>query len=85
MKKILYPGTFDPIHNGHIDIAKRAAKLFDELEFVVAINSDKKTLFSKEKRVGVDQRSSTKILKISMLVFLMVSLLIMLPGKVVQP
>ena len=36
MKKILYPGTFDPIHNGHIDIAKRAAKLFDELEFVVA-------------------------------------------------
>ena len=51
MKKILYPGTFDPIHNGHIDIAKRAAKLFDELEFVVAINSDKKTLFSKEKRV----------------------------------
>ena len=51
MKKILYPGTFDPIHNGHIDIAKRAAKLFDELEFVVAINSDKKTLFTKEKRV----------------------------------
>ena len=49
MKKILYPGTFDPIHNGHIDIAKRAAKLFDELEFVVAINSDKKTLFLREK------------------------------------
>ena len=33
LRKILYPGTFDPIHNGHIDIASRAAELFDELEF----------------------------------------------------
>ena len=31
MNKIIYPGTFDPIHNGHINIAKRAAILFDEL------------------------------------------------------
>ena len=50
MRKILYPGTFDPIHNGHIDIASRAADLFDELEFVVAINPDKETLFSIKKR-----------------------------------
>ena len=41
MRKIIYPGTFDPIHNGHIDIAIRAAKLFDILEFVVAINVEK--------------------------------------------
>ena len=33
MKKVIYPGTFDPIHNGHLDIAKRASKLFDEVEF----------------------------------------------------
>ena len=46
MRKILYPGTFDPIHNGHIDIASRAAELFDELEFVVAVNPEKDTLFS---------------------------------------
>ena len=51
MRKIIYPGTFDPIHNGHIDIATRASKLFDELEFVVAINADKTPLFSIEKRL----------------------------------
>ena len=51
MRKILYPGTFDPIHNGHIDIASRAAELFDELEFVVAVNPDKETLFSVDKRI----------------------------------
>lgn len=45
MRKIIYPGTFDPIHNGHLGIAKRAAGLFDELEFVVAINIEKKTTF----------------------------------------
>jgi len=61
MRKILYPGTFDPIHNGHIDIAKRAANLFDELEFVVALNSDKKTLFSIEKRVELIKTSVSDI------------------------
>ena len=57
MSKIIYPGTFDPIHNGHIDIAKRAAKLFDELEFVVAINSEKDPLFSIEERIVLIQES----------------------------
>ena len=51
MRKILYPGTFDPIHNGHIDIASRAADLFDELEFIVAVNPDKEALFSIKKRI----------------------------------
>ena len=69
MKKILYPGTFDPIHNGHIDIAKRAAKLFDELEFVVAINSDKKTLFSKEKRVELIKEAVQDIKNINVSFF----------------
>jgi len=57
MKKIIYPGTFDPIHNGHIDIAKRAAILFDELEFVVAVNSEKDPLFSIDERVKLIQDS----------------------------
>ncbi len=57
MRKILYPGTFDPIHNGHIDIASRAAELFDELEFVVAVNPDKKTLFSVNERIDFIKES----------------------------
>ena len=67
MRKILYPGTFDPIHNGHIDIAIRAADLFDHLEFVVAANPDKKTLFSIEERVDLIRNSvkSQKNIKVN--------------------
>ncbi len=57
MRKIIYPGTFDPIHNGHIDIATRAAKLFDELEFVVAVNAEKTPLFSIQRRLSLIQES----------------------------
>ena len=61
MRKIIYPGTFDPIHKGHLDIAKRTAELFDQLEFVVAINSKKKPLFSIEKRVEMIRDSVNNI------------------------
>jgi pantetheine-phosphate adenylyltransferase len=57
MRKIIYPGTFDPIHNGHLGIAKRAAGLFDELEFVVAINIEKKPLFSINERLEMIRES----------------------------
>ena len=43
--KILYPGTFDPITNGHVDLVKRAAKLFDEVVIAVASGHHKKPLF----------------------------------------
>ena len=56
MKRIIYPGTFDPIHNGHLDIADRAAKLFDELIFVVAVNNDKNPLFSIDERVDLIEK-----------------------------
>ena len=42
MKKAIYPGSFDPIHKGHINIIKKAAKLFDELLVVVSNNPEKK-------------------------------------------
>ena len=61
MRKIIYPGTFDPIHNGHIDIATRAAKLFDVLEFVVAINVEKNPLFSVEERLSLITDSTKHI------------------------
>ncbi len=49
----LYPGTFDPIHNGHTDIMGRAAKLVDKLVIGVAINAGKGPLFSLEERVAI--------------------------------
>jgi pantetheine-phosphate adenylyltransferase len=61
MRKIIYPGTFDPIHNGHIDIATRAAKLFDALEFVVAINVEKDPLFTVEERLALITDSTKHI------------------------
>ena len=51
MKQAIYPGSFDPITYGHIDIIKRARKLFDKVVIAVAINPDKKPLFTYEKRV----------------------------------
>ena len=49
----LYPGTFDPIHNGHTDIIGRAVKLVDKLVIGVAINAGKGPLFELEERVAI--------------------------------
>lgn len=53
MRIVVYPGTFDPIHSGHIDIAERASSLFDKLIFAVAVNNDKKPLFTPEERINM--------------------------------
>ena len=50
-KIAVYPGTFDPITNGHIDIIKRALSLFDQIIIVIAINSQKQPLFSLDERI----------------------------------
>lgn len=47
-KKALYPGSFDPFTNGHLDIIKKAAALFDEIHIVIGINSAKRRRFSAE-------------------------------------
>jgi pantetheine-phosphate adenylyltransferase len=49
-RRIVYPGTFDPITNGHLDVIERALQLFDEVVLAVAADSTKKPLFSLEAR-----------------------------------
>jgi pantetheine-phosphate adenylyltransferase len=49
----LYPGTFDPITNGHVDLVRRAAKLFDRVVVAIASNAGKAPLFAQEKRVAL--------------------------------
>ena len=53
MRRAIYPGSFDPPHQGHIDVLRRAASLFDEVIVAVAINEQKATLFSVEERVAL--------------------------------
>ena len=55
--RVIYPGTFDPITNGHIDLVSRAAKMFDEVVVGIAIGHHKKPLFSLEERVDLARES----------------------------
>jgi len=61
MRVALYPGTFDPITLGHIDIISRASALVDKLVIGVAINRDKGPLFSLEERVAMIEAECTKL------------------------
>ena len=51
MKRAVYPGSFDPVTNGHLDIIERASRLFDEVIIAVAYNDEKSPLFSSAKRI----------------------------------
>ncbi|QSA18875.1 pantetheine-phosphate adenylyltransferase [Vibrio furnissii] len=52
MSRVIYPGTFDPITNGHLDLIERAASMFDEVIIAVAASPSKNTLFTLEERVA---------------------------------
>ena len=50
MKRAIFPGSFDPLTLGHVDIIERGVKLFDELIIAIGVNADKKYMFSLEER-----------------------------------
>ena len=56
-RRAIYPGSFDPVTYGHLDLIKRAQSIFDEIIVVVAINAEKQTLFSVEERLDFMRRS----------------------------
>ncbi|MBQ3094885.1 MAG: pantetheine-phosphate adenylyltransferase [Clostridia bacterium] len=64
MKIAIYPGSFDPVTNGHFDIIKRAAKLFDKLVVVVMVNKSKQASFSIDERVEMLRRVTEGIPKV---------------------
>ena len=53
---VIFPGTFDPITNGHLDVIQRGRKLFDELIVAVGTNPDKRTLFTLKERVELTRQ-----------------------------
>ncbi len=61
MKRVIYPGMFDPVTNGHIDVVKRASELFDEVVVTVGRNPAKVGLFSTEERVEMLRESLKEI------------------------
>jgi len=61
MKIAIYPGTFDPVTNGHVDVAQRAASLFDKVIICVATNSTKAPIFDSTERVRLVKEAVKKI------------------------
>ena len=50
MRTVIYPGSFDPLTNGHLDVVERASKLFDRVIVAVAANADKQPMFTQSER-----------------------------------
>lgn len=71
MKKItaVYPGTFDPVTNGHLDVISRASALFDKVIVTIAVNSSKKPLFTDEEREEMIRQSCRKYPNVSVDIF----------------
>ena len=61
MKKAIYPGSFDPVTYGHIDIIERSAKVFDKLIVAVLVNSAKKPLFTTQEKVDMIRKATSHL------------------------
>lgn len=69
MNRAVYPGSFDPITNGHLDIIKRASRVFDELVVAVLVNPNKKGLFEVEERVELIKKSTQNLKNVKVKAF----------------
>ncbi len=63
--RVIYPGTFDPLTNGHLDLIKRAAAMFDHIIVAIAASPSKKTLFTLEERVQLVKQSISSLNNVS--------------------
>jgi pantetheine-phosphate adenylyltransferase len=61
MRRAIYPGSFDPVTNGHLDVIERARKLFDEVIVAVADHDEKKPLFSLKERLDLLRETADRI------------------------
>lgn len=69
MNIAIYPGSFDPITNGHLDIITRGAKIYDKLIVAILVNVDKKCLFTIEERVELIKRVTRNLDNVEVLSF----------------
>lgn len=69
MKTAIYPGSFDPVTNGHLDIIHRSAEIFDHLIVAVSINRSKKPLFTVEERIHLIEKVTKDIKNIEIVTF----------------
>ena len=71
MKKnsVIYPGTFDPVTNGHVDLAERAARLFDRVVFAIAHSPRKTPFFTLDERISLSEEALSHLSNVSVMGF----------------
>ena len=62
--KAIYPGTFDPITNGHIDIVTRAASMFDKVLLAIAASPSKKPMFTLDERIALATQATARLVNV---------------------
>ncbi|MFP8215094.1 pantetheine-phosphate adenylyltransferase [Klebsiella quasipneumoniae] len=67
--KAIYPGTFDPITNGHIDIVTRAASMFDKVVLAIAASPSKKPMFSLDERIALAEQATAHLVNVQVVGF----------------
>ena len=66
--RAIFPGSFDPVTNGHLDVIKRSAKIFDELYVVIMTNTSKKPMFTSEQRQTFIEQATEELPNVKVMV-----------------